>query len=243
MAGSSGRSTRPVSALCVARQRASTSPTSRRRSRDRCSTSARAAASSASYDASSRTGSRASTRSPKTASTTSSTSAATVGYGEPASPSLVALSRPSSSGFAGLGTWQCEQPAHPQPVARLLLVGGAHHPQADRVALVDERREALHLVAGAHLRERRLDRAERPRGLARSGRARTRPRPAPRQRRSSGAAASSARRGRVPPRPPRRRPPPRGTADAGARAPSTSPTPRAARARRSGRAGAARARP
>ena len=51
----------------------------------------------------------------------------------------------------GAGHLQRDQSAHPQPVPRLLLVGGAHHPQPDRVALVDERREALHLVSGAHL--------------------------------------------------------------------------------------------
>ena len=59
-----------------------------------------------------------------------------------------------------------EQPAQAAPVRGLLLRGGAEHPHPDGGALVDQGREAAHLVPGAGLGEGPLDRAERPGLLA-----------------------------------------------------------------------------
>ena len=46
---------------------------------------------------------------------------------------------------------QQQQPAYAEPVPGLLLVRGAEDLQPDRRALVDQRREAAHLVPGAAL--------------------------------------------------------------------------------------------
>ena len=91
----------------------------------------------------------------------------------------------------GDGSGQHEQPAQAAPVRGLLLAPRSRTPAWPDacVALVDQRREAAHLVAGTGLGERPLDRAERPRGLpgdVEPGR-RRRPRPSPR--RTSAAAA------------------------------------------------------
>ena len=107
---------------------------------------------------------------PTTAARQSSSSSATVGYGDPARPSFSALVRPSSTRSTGVVELEQQQPAYAEPVPRLGLVLGAEHLQPDRLALVDERRVAAHLVAGPGLRERRLDGAERPGRSRRCGR-------------------------------------------------------------------------
>ena len=63
------------------------------------------------------------------------------------------------------------QPADAEPVPGVALVLAAEDGQPHGGALVDEAGEALHLVPGPHLGERRLDRAERPGRLAGAGQA------------------------------------------------------------------------
>ena len=107
-----------------------------------------------------------STSSPAAAVTQSSSSARTFGYGEAGEPQLGGVVEPGEQ-LRGRGRdGEQQQPAYAEAVVGLLLVGGGGDPQADRAALVDQRREAVDLVAGPRLGEGRLDRAEGPGGLA-----------------------------------------------------------------------------
>ena len=76
---------------------------------------------------------------------------ATEGYGDPARPSFSALVSPSRTACTGDAEREQQQPAYAEPVPGVPLLLGAEDLQPDRRALVDERRVALHLVAGAHL--------------------------------------------------------------------------------------------
>ncbi len=162
-AGSVAISARPDSALSARRHASTTRSSSCIPTLTRSSSPSRAAASAAAYSSSERTGGRLSTTSRTAAIPTSVSRSATVGYGVPASESLWRWSR-SSSRTAGRASASSRRDAEPVPGLRLVLA--AEDAEADRRALVDEGGEAAHLVPGAGLRERPLQRAERPRGLA-----------------------------------------------------------------------------